>query len=171
MLERHSGGIIDWYSVDADAPLPAPEPLPEPTTVYPGRMRYPGAPLPRWWQIEEAHVDIGGFPPDRSHFATMLLIDLLVSHSDDWFVFPLVTPAGHAVTLHEVRIRDAFGDEWTVQPPADWSLLHLAPSGRTLHCLLTPPGLPARAVSWTLLHPRPLQLLEGSLGTDHTAHA
>ena len=131
MLERHSGGTIDWYSVDADAPLPVPDPLPEPIAVYPGRMRYPGAPLPRWWQIEEAHVDIGGFPPDRSHFATMLLIDLIVSHSDDWFMFPIVTPAGHIVTLHEVRIRDAFSDEWTVQPPADWSLFKVTKLAET----------------------------------------
>jgi hypothetical protein len=27
-------------------------------------------------QIEDAKVDIGGFPPDRSHLATMLLMDI-----------------------------------------------------------------------------------------------
>jgi hypothetical protein len=121
-LERHSGGQIDWYSVDADAPLPTPSPLPAPTDVYPNRLRYPGAPNPRWWQIEDAKLDIGGFPPDRSHFATMLLIDLIVSHSDDWFLFPIVAPTGHVVTFHDVRVRDAFGDIWTVTPPGDWSL-------------------------------------------------
>ncbi len=34
-----------------------------PDTVFPGRVSYPGAPLPRWWQIEEAKVDIGGTHP------------------------------------------------------------------------------------------------------------
>jgi len=121
-LERHTGGNVDWYSVDADGPLPTPDPLPDPVEVHPDRLRYPGAPHPRWWQIEDARVDIGGFPPDRSHFATMLLIDLIVSHSDDWYLFPVVTAAGHAVTLHEVRVRDSFGDEWPVTPPTNWSL-------------------------------------------------
>src|SRR5437773_1729144 len=51
LLERHTGGQIDWYSVDANGPLPIPDPLPEAETVYPGRLRYPGAPQPRWWQI------------------------------------------------------------------------------------------------------------------------
>ncbi len=37
--------------------------------------------------------------------------------------------------------------------------------------VLTPPGLPAPAVSGALSHPRPLQRLGGFLGMDHTAHA
>src|SRR4029450_6411889 len=37
--------------------------------------------------------------------------------------------------------------------------------------VLTPPGLPVRAVSGPLSHPRPLQRLGGFLGMDHTAHA
>jgi hypothetical protein len=85
-------------------------------------MRYPGAPHPRWWQIEDHRVDIGGFAPDRSHFATMLLVDLVVSHSDDWFLFPVGVPAGHAATLHQVRVRDAFDGEYDLVPPKDWSL-------------------------------------------------
>jgi hypothetical protein len=124
-LDRHAGGTIDWYSVDADAPLPTPDPLPATSEITPSRMRYPGAPHPRWWQIEDARVDVGGFPPDRSHFATMLLIDLVVSHSDDWFLFPLAAPTGNAVTLHELRVRDSFGDEWPVAPPKDWSLFEV----------------------------------------------
>ena len=33
-----------------------------PAHLTPGRLRYPGAPHPRWWQIEDARVDIGGLP-------------------------------------------------------------------------------------------------------------
>jgi hypothetical protein len=47
----------------------------------------------------------------------MLLIDLIVCHSDDWFSFPVNTMAGHAVTLHKVVVRDSFDDEWRVLPP------------------------------------------------------
>ena len=100
--EFSSGGHVDWYSVESDTALTQPAPLPDSVNVIPNRMRYPGAPHPRWWQIENAQVDIGGFPPDRSHFATMLLIDLIVSHSDDWFLFPIAAQAGHAVTLADV---------------------------------------------------------------------
>jgi hypothetical protein len=142
-LDRHSGGHIDWYSVDAVEALPIPvSDENEYREYHPDHFRYPGAPLPRWWQIEDARVDIGGFPADRSHFATMLLIDLIASHSDDWFLFPLAAQAGAAVTpytphpensqmIYGVTILDSFGDPWTVTPPdaplegeepEDWSL-------------------------------------------------
>src|SRR5262249_36579734 len=85
-LSRHDGGRIDWYSVDASGSTTPP--TAEPGKALPATIRLPGAPHPRWWQIEDARVDIGGFPPDRSHFPTMLLIDLIVSHGDDWFHFP-----------------------------------------------------------------------------------
>jgi hypothetical protein len=84
---------------------------------------YPGAPLPRWWQIEDAKVDVGGYPPDRSHLATLLLIDLIVSHSDDWFTCPLQARAGHVSTVHEAVVIDSFGDDWQLNPPGDgWTM-------------------------------------------------
>ncbi|MGH2713128.1 MAG: hypothetical protein ACRDM7_04445, partial [Thermoleophilaceae bacterium] len=122
-LRRHDGGDLDWYSVDANGPLPTPSPLPASREIIPVRLRYPGAPLPRWWQIEDAAVDIGGYPPDRSHLATLLLIDLIVNQSDDWFTFVLGARSGHVTTLHEAVVTDSFGDKWTLAPPADgWTM-------------------------------------------------
>jgi hypothetical protein len=121
-LDRHDGGDLDWYSVDADTPLPAPGTPADAEMLFPHRVRYPGAPLPRWWQIEDAKVDIGGYPPDRAHLATLLLIDLIVNQSDDWFAFPVNANAGHVVTLDEVIVHDSFGEDWTLEPPQDWSM-------------------------------------------------
>jgi len=124
-LTRHDGGDLDWYSVDADAPLPAEPPAPV-TELHPRRVTYPGAPLPRWWQIEDGKVDIGGYPPDRAYLPTLLLIDLIVNQSDDWFTFPVEARAGHVATLDEVVVHDSFGDDWKLTPPADWSLFATA---------------------------------------------
>jgi hypothetical protein len=49
----------------------------------------------------------------------MLLIDLIVSHSDDWFVFPVNTQAGHIVTLQKVIVRDSFDEEWVIKTPGE----------------------------------------------------
>jgi hypothetical protein len=124
-VRRHDGGTLDWYSADAAGGFtPAPA---QTRSVHPGRVRYPGAPLPRWWQIEDAKVDLGGYPPDRSHFATLLLLDLVMNQSDDWFSFPLDALAGTVVTLSDVTVTDSFGDDWTLSPPADgWSLFATA---------------------------------------------
>ena len=88
----------------------------------PGRLRYPSAPLPRWWQIEDAQVSIGGRAPDRANLATLVLIDLIVNHSDDWFTFGVPARAGSIATLEDVTVIDSFGDRWPVTPPEDWRL-------------------------------------------------
>jgi hypothetical protein len=119
-LPHHDGGDVDWFSVHAEEVEPAAF---RTTHVPPSRLRYPGAPLPRWWQIEDGHVDVGGFPPDRSHLATLLLIDLVVSHGDDWFSFPLKPvpgwpSSGVVVTLRATAVQDDFGEWWELSVPA-----------------------------------------------------
>jgi hypothetical protein len=142
-VHSHPGGDLDWFSADGDpdgvTPPQPPPPAPQGRSVIPGRLDYPGAPNPRWWQLEDRAVDIGGFSPDRSHFATTLLLDVALAHSDDWFSFPVPPPpdpvadpsSGVLVTLAGVTVRDSFGEIWGLQPPpasgpGAWSLFHTA---------------------------------------------
>lgn len=133
-LPRHRGGNVDWYSADRVSDVqPEPAFTPSGATVeghaYPVAMHYPGAPTSRWWEIEDAAVDIGGYPPDTSHFATTLLIDLVSTHGDDWFVFPIGTRVGHVLTLPDATtiVTDAFGRTYELDPPAEkWWLFRTA---------------------------------------------
>jgi hypothetical protein len=137
----HDGGDADWFTVDADSPVVAPVPSGSSREVIPGRLDYPGAPNPRWWQLEDHAVDIGGFSPDRSHLGAMLLFDVALAHSDDWFAFPVPPPVGSGVadppssgvvvTLRQVTVRDSFDEVWPLSPPPSagpgaWSLFHTA---------------------------------------------
>lgn len=120
-LRRHDGGDLDWYSVDATGTFTPDEG--EAHTSLCSRVRYPGAPTPRWWELEDAALDVGGRAPDRAHFGTLLVIEALASHSDDWFTFPVDTVPGSVLTLDEAHVVDVFGDTKTLRPPADgWSL-------------------------------------------------
>ncbi|MYS95587.1 MULTISPECIES: hypothetical protein [Streptomyces] len=125
-LPRHRGGRVDWFSADAEgtqtSAVVPPEPEEPSITCYPTSLQYPGAPRARWWEIEDAAVDIGGYPPDTSHFATTLLIDLIASHSDDWFMFPVPARVGHVVTLLRPTVIDSFGQPHDLAPPKSWSL-------------------------------------------------
>lgn len=139
---NHDGGAVDWFTVDGDpAILPVTRPAPPAPSreVVPGRLAYPGAPHPRWWQMEDRAVDIGGFAPDRSHLATMLLLDVVLEHPEDWFTFPVPPPpdpeaspsSGVLVTLAGVTVRDSFGQVWALASPPTagpgaWSLFHSA---------------------------------------------
>ena len=148
-LERHDGGPMDWFSVDAVGPRTGAG-TKSVARVIPTRFQYPGAPHPRWWQIEDAAVDIGGFAPDRGHFATLLLIELLASHGDNWFTVPLPVVPGHVVDLAAVQVRDSFDRTWKLNPPADWSLFSVR-------------GLPSSSL---LLWPTVSSPVQGTLQED-----
>lgn len=122
-MPRHRGGRVDWFSADAQQQT-AIGGAATPSYAFPAPLEYPGAPATRWWEIEDAAVDIGGYPPDSSHFATTLLIELICSHSDDWFLFPVDVPIGHINTLTPgaTKITDSFGKTYTVDAPNDWWL-------------------------------------------------
>jgi len=124
-MRRHDGGAMDWYSVDADGSASARCRIRD-TYVMPSRLRFPGSPAPRWWEIEDQRVDIGGYPPDRGHLATLLLIELVMGIGDDWFTFPVQGRTGSILRLTNVRIRDSFDDIWGVEPAPDWSLFRIA---------------------------------------------
>ncbi len=138
-LREHDGGDVDWFTVDGDglSPIIGAQAAHHEREVMPGRLTFPGAPHPRWWQIEDYAIDIGGFPPDRSHLGTMLLYDVAVAHTDDWFSFPVPDPAeveagaasvGVVVSLHNVTVSDSFDEKWALTPPSpsDWALFHTA---------------------------------------------
>jgi hypothetical protein len=120
-LDRHDGGDLEWWSVDATAGVGSAGSVSQ-TSETPTRRRYPSAPHARWWQIEDARVAIGGHAPDRPNLATLVLIDLIVNQSDDWFTFPIEARAGEIVTLENVAVVDSFGQRWPLAAPSDWSL-------------------------------------------------
>lgn len=124
-LPRHRGGRVDWFSSDSTGADFSGKP--RDGHAYPSALEYPGAPVSRWWEIEDAAVDIGGYPPDSSHFATTLLIELISSHSDDWFLFPIDVPVGHVSTFTApVKVTDSFSRPCKVSPPHDWWMFKTA---------------------------------------------
>lgn len=130
---EHDGGEVAWWSAEAEGDWQAlpPEAPRVSVAVQPAPFSYPGALHPRWWQIEDAQVDIGGFPPDRSHLASLLLLDLVLAHSDDWFTLALEAQIGDVVTIEDLEVVDLFGDSFSwathlqLRPPGDWSLFKL----------------------------------------------
>ena len=134
----HRGGPMDWHSADADMNAPLNEPAAVAAKpVIPTPLEYPGAPHSRFWEIEDAAVDIGGYAPDAAHFSTMLLVDLVYSHGDDWFVFPVTGKAGSILTVRRLKVTDSFDRSWAsefnardprtiehpgLRPPDDFSL-------------------------------------------------
>lgn len=138
-LRGHDGGRLDWFSVDGIAGA-AGAGTTSKARVLSSRLSWPGAPNPRWWQIENHRVDWAGEGPDRAHMPTVLLLELLSGHGDDWFTFPVPDPdlagrppgteppptTGQVVELVRVEVHDDMQDKeenWPLSaPPPSWSL-------------------------------------------------
>ncbi|MCA7082451.1 hypothetical protein K7G19_02410 [Cupriavidus sp. DB3] len=144
-IRDHDGGDVDWYSADAGGTVLRADAgtnggtnagtnggtsasMTSSRQLLVSRLSYPGAPHPRWWQIEDGAVDLGAFSPDRSHLGTALLLDVALAHADDWFWFPVPEPppsaggerppsSGMLVTLRDTVVHDSFDDTWTLAPP------------------------------------------------------
>jgi hypothetical protein len=180
LVADHDGGDVDWYSVDGASGTAwvrtAKAATSRCVTVLPSRLTYPGAPNPRWWQIEDSDVDIGGFAPDRSHLASLLLLDVVLAHSDDWFWMPIPPPppkpggdvvpsVGQVIRLENTIVADSFDQEWALAPPPD--------AGASAWSMFRTRGLDRNAlVVWPVVvapHAGPL-LDEVHLGVDEDAN-
>lgn len=128
LVKQHTGGRMDWHSVDGVEQAGPGQVLEATKEALPVGLQYPGVPNKRWWQIEDSAVDLGGYPPDSAHVPTAILTNLIFSHSDDWFLFPITAFAGHVATLVSLTIMDAFAQTYTsekfkgLEPPKEWTL-------------------------------------------------
>src|SRR5262249_39931736 len=116
-IDGHDGGEVDWWSCDATA---APVSTPITRSVLPSRLRYPGAALPRYWQLEDDGRDPSGVPPDAPHWATALWLDAICSAGGDWFSAPVPAGGGtigSVLTLHGATVRDSFDEWWALAFP------------------------------------------------------
>jgi hypothetical protein len=109
--ESHLGGTADWWSVDAGGAFRPRGPT-RALASLPGRMRYPGAPAPGWWTLEDPHETTVAHLPDSAHVGSLFFLDVLAGHATDWYLVPVPTPPGHVLTVRDVTVLDSFGDRW-----------------------------------------------------------
>ncbi len=112
--EEHTGDGLDWHSVDRVDGTPAArapafriraEGLPTP-------IRYGGLPADRFWEMEDAKVDLASADVTTLDTGRLLLIGFAEVYGNDWFVAPLEVPVGSLSTLGRVVVTDSFGDQW-----------------------------------------------------------
>lgn len=78
--------------------------------TFPQRIRWPGMPVNRFWEMEDAAVDFGAVRLSPTDIAGLLAVDLAVTASTDWFVIGVPLPIGGAARIDSVVVTDVFGD-------------------------------------------------------------
>jgi hypothetical protein len=112
--EEYLGDGLDWFTVDLD-PTATPAPK-RPDTVHmfsreaiPSTVRYGGIPADRFWEMEDAQIDLGSTDVATLDTGRLLLIAFAQVYGNDRFLLPLEVPAGSLTVLDKLVVSDSFG--------------------------------------------------------------
>jgi hypothetical protein len=152
-VDRFAGGSLDWHAFDAtpaDGHGAAPaEPAAVTTRAVPVPVGFHGAPVGRYWQLDDARTDLGAIETYPTELAKLLLAEFTACFAGDWFRLPARVPYGSAAKVEALVSVDTFGVATLVPPaaaaagPRPWRMYeHSAPDGAADGTwLLVPPVL------------------------------
>jgi hypothetical protein len=112
VAQEYDGGSIDWYTFDrAVTPLAGGSAQPSPATraVTVAPVTFRGMPARRFWEMEDAAVNIGALSAAAEDLGRLLLREFALIYGNDWFQIPLVVPIGTQVVIQSLSVSDTFG--------------------------------------------------------------
>ncbi|MHC9062790.1 hypothetical protein ACYX34_08895 [Nitrospira sp. CMX1] len=148
IAESERGGRIGWSSFDAVMGAPsAPAPAPVTITTLPTPVRFRGMPLARFFEMEDAGIDLGAVDASAADLARMALLEFALVYANDMFMVPVRLPIGTVTEVERLEVKDNFGMVISInsatRPPnvgmPGWSFLApQTPSGGRLKALVLP---------------------------------
>lgn len=91
-------------------------------TTIPAPVTIPGAPAPRFWEVEDGRIAYGLVPVGPTDLAHLMMIEYASTYGNDWFVVPLALPVGSVTRVDSLVVTDTFGVHTLVRPIGDPSL-------------------------------------------------
>jgi hypothetical protein len=103
-------------------------------------------PASRFWEMEDARIDIGSLDAAPGDLGRLMLVSFATVYSNDWLVVPLRLPIGTLARVGTFTITDVFGASETLGAAGaespDWNLFGLTDareaSGASAWFLLAP---------------------------------
>jgi hypothetical protein len=128
---QYDDGALDWHSFDFNGQVNMgtghDQPAPIVTrTVVPAPVSLHGMPAPRFWELEDAPIDLGALQPGATDLGQLLLVETLTGFGNDRFVVPIDLPVGSLVESRSLVVTDTFGVRTLLGPVGD---PNLAPRG------------------------------------------
>ena len=116
-IAGHRGGVLDWSAFDARQPMDQPPASRKQATFVPIPIQIPGTGAIRFWEMEDAQVDLGTLAAGSTEIARALLGEFALLWAHDWFVIPVPVASNTWTAVPRIVVRDTFGVE-TAIPPA-----------------------------------------------------
>jgi hypothetical protein len=117
IADRYTGEPLDWPSFDHSAtPLGAVSTPPSAVTrtLIPAPVTFKGMPAPRYWQLEDASVDIGAVDAGPTDTARLMLREFALIYGNDWFIVPIPVTVGAVAHVTSLVVTDTFGITQTI---------------------------------------------------------
>lgn len=149
VVAQYHGDGLDWYDF-AEGPGTPPADAPTITSLVrvPTPVRFRGMPNPRYWEFEDAVLDLGAVDAAPSDLARMAMLEFAFAYGNDVFALPVQVPMSSINDVVSLRVADTFGFEIAIpsaiQTPgamADgWSFFGITgQDGSATASLLVPP--------------------------------
>ncbi|MGH9895852.1 MAG: hypothetical protein ACREA0_28475, partial [bacterium] len=147
---EYAGGHLDWYSFDFDAAVSLGssseiEIESITATSIPAPISFRGMPAARWWEFEDAQIDLGAVETDPEDLARLLLVEFALIYGNDWFVMPVELRVGSICRPRSLIVIDTFGQRKLIRSYTEvdgagspWRMFHVSPD-----FFFLPPSLPA----------------------------
>ncbi|MBM0259449.1 hypothetical protein [Micromonospora sp. 4G55] len=128
---EYDGDRLDWYHFDHEpgATLDAHKSTKDLVKVLlPAPVSYAGMPSTRFWELEDARVNLAGVGAGAGDLARLFVLEYGLVYGNDHFVLPLELPVGTATRIRSLIVTDTFGVR-TLVPAAPERTALFRPSG------------------------------------------
>jgi hypothetical protein len=112
VAREYDGGAADWYTFDRVSATPVAGSTPAaPVTrrSLAAPVTFRGMPARRFWEMEDAAVDIGALSAAAEDIGRLLLREFALIYGNDWFQIALAVPVGSEVAVNSLTVSDTFG--------------------------------------------------------------
>src|SRR5205823_12149989 len=119
---EYLGGRLDWYHLDVDEEpthalgAPARDVEPAKANLLPTRVTFPGMPAERFWELEDASVDLGAVSASVEDLGRLLTVEFATVFGNDWWSVPVHAHFGSVVGVQQLVVRDTFGENVLIEP-------------------------------------------------------
>lgn len=136
---EYPGGRLDWYAFsESTGSLGASErePSSQAVTRLPTAVSVPGMPVARFWEFEDAAVNLGTLTAGPESLHRLLLFGFATLYGNDWFTMAIEVPVGSLTHVTDFTVTDAFGVQTEIEaisdsPGRDWNMFKTMNSSAT----------------------------------------
>ncbi|MEJ0038078.1 MAG: hypothetical protein WDO68_18705 [Gammaproteobacteria bacterium] len=119
---EYTGGRLDWHDLDIDPDathalgVSAAAPVTSVKHLLPTRVRFPGMPAERFWEFEDATVNLGAISAAAEDLGRLVAVEFATVFGNDWWQIPVRATFGSLIGVRSLVVRDSFGENVLIQP-------------------------------------------------------